>query len=247
MDMRSIFLLYFLSFFTASIAFAQPFYDSHSLFTTAPAYALTSDALGSPQMAPSQPAEKSKGRAFFYSLLLPGLGERYAGAKGKAEIFMGAELTLWLGYFGFLTYGDWRTEDYQNYAAAHAGVDPHGKPYNFFVNIGIYDNIDEYNAAKLRERNLPQYYRDTATYYWQWDNPAHRRRFEQLRKSAARADNRATLMLGAVFANHLISAIDAVWTVHKHNRGQMSSVDWHLQFGDGYQHPQIVLSLQKRF
>lgn len=190
--------------------------------------------------------KKSKGKAFLYSLLLPGLGERYAGAPGKAEYFFGAEIALWLWYSGFDTFGGWRTEEYQNYAAAHAGIDPRGKPFMYYVNIGYYNNMDEFNAAKLRQRNLPAYYNDAAN-DWQWDSSANREKFNVMRKAAVRAERNATLVLGAIFANHLISAIDAVITTQKYNRGLSSSMHWQLQFGDGNLQPSISFSLVKHF
>jgi len=195
---------------------------------------------------PSAPL-KSKGRAFLYSLLLPGMGERYAGAPRRAEVFLGAEIGLWMGYGAFLKYGDWRTEEYENFAAAHADVDPAGKTFTYYVNVGNYNDIDEYNAAKLRQRDATQYYYDRAADYWKWDADANRIHFDRIRKSAARADRNATLVLGAIFANHLVSAIDAVWMVRSHNQALSRGFDWQLQFGDGWMHPRVQLAVVKRF
>jgi hypothetical protein len=190
---------------------------------------------------------KSKGRAFLYSLLLPGMGERYAGAPRRSEVFLGTEIGLWLGYGAFLKYGDWRTEEYENFSAAHADVDPAGKSFTYYVNIGNYHDIDEYNAAKLRQRDATQYYYDLPAYYWNWDADANRLRFDRIRKSAARADRNATLVLGAIFANHLVSAIDAVWVVNSHNRALSRGFDWQIQFGDGWLQPRVQLAVMKRF
>ena len=188
-------------------------------------------------------ALKSKGKAFFLSLLLPGLGERYAGYKKKSEIFFGTEIVLWLTYSGFLKYRDWRQEDYQAFAATHAGVRTQGKSETYYVTIANFDNIDEYNAAMLRQRNLPKYYTDTEKYFWSWDNKTNRNKFEDLRISADNADTRATFALGAILANHLISAIDAVWSVHKTNSAQQAGFEWDVQFGDGIINPTVLLSM----
>ncbi len=191
--------------------------------------------------------EKSRGKAFLFSLILPGLGERYAGANKKAQFFLASEMTLWLGYAGFVTYRDWRKDDYKTYAASYAGVDLEGKSDSYFVDIGNYDSIYEYNAAKLRQRNLPDYYRDVEQYYWDWDNDTHRHKFDQLRISADNANNRATFVVGAILANHVISAIDAVWSVFKYEQSRQASVDWNIQFGDGVVNPNINVSLTARF
>ena len=191
--------------------------------------------------------EKSRGKAFLYSLILPGLGEKYAGANKKAQFFFATEITLWLGYTGFVTYRDWRKDDYKTYAASHAGVELEGKSDSYFVDIGNYDSIYEYNAAKLRQRNLPDYYRDIEQYYWNWENEAHRHKFDQLRISADNANNRATFVVGAILANHVISAIDAVWSVYKYEKNRQASLDWNLQLGDGVMSPNVNVSLTARF
>ena len=65
---------------------------------------------------------KSKGKAFFLSLLLPGLGERYVGSNTKSQIFVGTEVLLWLGYAGFNRYSAWRKEDYFRKSRAVAAI-----------------------------------------------------------------------------------------------------------------------------
>ncbi len=190
---------------------------------------------------------KSKGKAFLLSLLLPGLGERYAGSKSKSQVFMAAEVSLWLSYAGFVTYRDWRKQDYETFAAAHAGVELRGKSDSYFIDLGNYQSIYDYNAAKLRQRNLPEYYTDVETYYWNWDSDANRARFEQLRISADKADNRALFAIGAVLANHVVSAIDAIWTVTRYNRRQQASVDWGIRFGAVAEQPVVNFSLRASF
>jgi len=188
--------------------------------------------------------QKSKGKAFFMSLLVPGLGERYAGRPTRASRFMAAEILLWLGYTGFVKYRDWREEDYMNYAAAYADVDLQGKDKAYFINIGNYNSIEEYNAAKLRQRNLPKYYRNVEKYYWKWESEGRRAKFDQLRISSDLANNHSTFVIGAIFANHIISAIDAVIMVHKHNQQSSSAWSWDVRFGDGVLEPVVQVGLR---
>ena len=191
--------------------------------------------------------QKSKGKAFLLSLILPGLGERYVGSNTKAQIFMATEVSLWLSYAGFVTYRDWRKQDYKTFAAAHASVELRGKSDSYFIDLGNYQSIYDYNAAKLRQRNLPEYYTDVETYFWNWDSSASRARFEQLRISADKADNRALFAIGAILANHVISAIDAIWSVTRYNRNQQSTIDWGIRFGAGPWQPSVNLSLSASF
>jgi hypothetical protein len=191
--------------------------ELHWTMSTAPAAAISS-------------SPKSKGKAFLLSLLVPGLGERYAARPQRGRTFLTSEALLWLGYAGLLTFEDWRKDDYRNLAAAHAGVDVKDKSDSYFVDVGNYDTMDEYNAAKLRQRNLPAYYSDDG-YNWSWDSRPNRKKFEDLRQSAERASNRAMFVVGAIVANHLISAIDAVWSVHSYNKHQRSGVGFEFNLG----------------
>ena len=188
---------------------------------------------------------KSKGKAFLFSFILPGLGERYVGADRKATVFMATELTLWLSYAGFKTYRDWRKEDYKTYAATHAGVDLDGKSDSYFVDVGNYDTIYDYNAAKLRQRNLADYYRDIEANFWQWESQQHREKFDQLRISADRADNRSLFVIGAIFANHILSAIDAVWSAHRYEKIREKALE--VRFGDGVGSSAVLLTATIRF
>jgi hypothetical protein len=144
---------------------------------------------------------------------------------------MAAEATLWAGFAAFRVYGDWRSEDYRAYAAAQAGVEPRGKSHRYFVDIGNYIDIEAYNAAMLRERNLPKVYLDTETYFWAWPSDVERIRYAHLRVGADNAYQRSLMAVGAIIANHLVSAIDAMWLAkrsnrHAHQGGVELGVDW---------------------
>jgi len=190
---------------------------------------------------------KNRGKAFFMSLLLPGWGQHYAGARTKRNIFFGLEIGMWASYSGFTTYSAWREQDYKTYAATHAGVNLDGKNNTYFIDVGNFASIYEHNGYRLQQRNFNKYYQDIDFYYWQWDSQASRDKFDQLRISADTADNRALFMLGAIVANHVISAIDAVWSVHKYEKARLSTIDWDIRFGDGYVQPAMSFSLNAHF
>jgi hypothetical protein len=152
----------------------------------------------------------SPAKAFFFSLLLPGAGEYYAGAKNTAKIFFSAEVILWATYFGFRAYGHMKEDDYIRFAIAHAGIDPTGKDHDYYVNIENYNSIQEYNNVRLQERRVDELYPDTEFYAWQWDNQDSRLKYERLRIASDQAFNRSLFVLGAVVVNHVISGIDAI-------------------------------------
>ncbi|MBN1479960.1 hypothetical protein EH223_18690 [candidate division KSB1 bacterium] len=204
------------------------------------------DVLPAP-LQKQQLAPKNRGKALFLSLLVPGLGQYYAEARTKGAVFLGMEIGLWLTYSGFKAYGNWRQNDYETFAASHAGVNLTGKDHTYFIDVGNFDNIYEHNEYRLRQRYFYKYYQDTEFWYWDWDSKANMEKFDQLRVSADTANNRAQFVLGMIVANHLISAIDAVWSVHKYETKRLSHIDWDIQVGDGLLQPTVNVSLSVDF
>ncbi|MBN1999489.1 hypothetical protein JW935_18165, partial [candidate division KSB1 bacterium] len=170
------------------------------LAALAPSVQDTTMAVVRYELPPGAPP-KSKGKAFLMSFVLPGLGERYVGEKRRGEYFLATEIGLWLGYFGLTTYRSWVIEDYKTFAASHAHVSLANKSESYFVDIGNYGSIYEYNSAKLRQRNLPDYYYDVEGQFWQWDSDNNRQKFEQLRIDADSAHNLSLFFIGAIIAN----------------------------------------------
>ena len=72
-------------------------------------------------------------------------------------------------------------------------------------------------------------------------------KFDELRISADTADNRAKFILGAIVANHILSAIDAVWSVHKYEKNRISKINWDVYFGDGLVQPTVNVNLTAHF
>lgn len=191
--------------------------------------------------------QNNVGKAFIMSLILPGWGQRYVGAKTKSELFFGAETGLWLTYAGFTAFSKWREQDYRTYAAENAGVNLDGKSSSYFIDVGNFNSIYEHNAYRLQQRNTAKYYFDEEAYFWQWQSAEHRARFDRLRVSSDTARNRATFTLGAIVANHVFSAIDAVWSARRANRGQASETSWNLRFGDGWVQPTVHVAIERHF
>lgn len=161
---------------------------------------------------------KSKGRAFLQSLIIPGWGQYYAESKTMFKVFLTSEILLWGSFIGFNVWSNWLENDFKNFAAEHAGIDPKGKPARYFVDIGNFDSISEFNQAQLRDRDVNDLYPDTDEFFWQWDSPENRNKYENIRIRRDRAENRADFTLAAIFVNHVISAIHSTWAVHKFNK-----------------------------
>jgi TM2 domain-containing membrane protein YozV len=160
----------------------------------------------------------SKSTAFFLSFILPGAGEYYLGSTKMAKIFFGIEATLWATFLTLKTYGSWKEKDYQLYAISHAGINTSGKEYQYYIDIENYNNIQEYNDAKLRTRDIGALYENNDEYSWNWDSEKSRNKFKKLRISSDTAYQSALFVIGGIVMNHLISGIDAVRIVRKQEK-----------------------------
>lgn len=210
--------LFFFSFFTTLTfpVFAQE--NSHPS-TTAVFLKLAIDDLSAPAMQdalpPSdQPKSLTIGGAFMRSLVIPGWGQRRAGAKTAARNFFVAEILLWGGFATQEVYGHWLQNDFKLFAATHAGAEISGKDEQFFVDMGNFISVDEFNQNRLRRRDVEGLY-DPATHFWRWNTEANRQKFFNLRKRSDKAFSRAELVAAGVIANHIISGIHAAWVAHK--------------------------------
>ncbi len=160
---------------------------------------------------------KSVFLAIVSSLVLPGLGELYAGSFETGKYNMIAEGGLWMTYAGFRLHGNWVRQDAQLLAEQHAGANFSGKNDQFDVNIGNFMTLDDYNLTKLRNREFDLVY-SGSQYNWQWDSDINRTHFKDLRLSSDKAYNNAKLLIAAVVINRIISAFSAGRAAAAHNR-----------------------------
>jgi hypothetical protein len=174
-----------------------------------------------PSMLPQEveePAKKSVGLAALYSLLLPGMGEVYAGTfSSSGKYFLLAEGALWITYAAFEIYANSVQTDARTFAVAHAGVILAGKNDQFFVDIGNFPTVDEYNQKKLRDRQPEKVYDPTAGYGWAWDSDASRTTFEDQRIASDQMYNNEKFVVAAILVNHIASAINAGMSAVQHN------------------------------
>lgn len=173
-------------------------------------------AFADSEAAPVAEKKVSMGGAFLRSALIPGWGQKAVGARTSARNFFVAEAVLWAGVIAFNVHGNWLEDDYRTLAAEHAAADVNGKSAQYFVDMGNFATIDDYNQARLQNRDAQSLY-DPATHFWRWDTPANQARFRQLRVDSDKADSNAELVVAAILANHIISGIHAAWLAHRTN------------------------------
>jgi hypothetical protein len=172
------------------------------------------------QDQPAVASKKSVGLAVFYSLLLPGMGELYAEGFSSGKYFLIAEGVLWLGYAAVEIHGNDLRDGARSYAVAHAGVNVAGKDDDFFVDLGNFMTVEEYNEKRLRDRELNRVYDAAAGYSWRWDSDASRLTYKDQRISSENMYNNRKFIGIGILVNHIVSAINAARCAIAHNRAQ---------------------------
>jgi hypothetical protein len=219
-------------------------------------------APGEPASLPQQVEEvgsgkKSVGLAVLYSLLLPGLGEYYAGGYGSGKYFSIAEGALWISYAAFDIYGNSLRDDAIEFAVVHAGINPRGKDDQYFVDIGNFINTAQFDEVRSRNREPERMYGNRPGYAWDWgpindpQSDANRAAYKDQRLSGERVLNNRKFVVAAIIVNHIASAINAARAVISHNKEVADrSDDFHLKADviGGINSPQgILLTLSKSF
>ncbi len=157
--------------------------------------------------APAAIAESSVNRkAMLLSLLVPGLGQYYAGAKGYAKLFLAAELAIWGSYYYNDLMMDAKRQDYLSSAARHAGASPAGQGIAYLNAVGAFNSSFEYNGYQAT-RDVPVLFPEELA--WNWDSPLNRARFKQLREDELDYENNLKYCIAGTVLNHLLSALHA--------------------------------------
>ena len=191
---------------------------------------------------------KSIGLAFLYSLILPGMGELYVGDYGAGKYFTLGEGILWLTYGSMERYGTWLRDDARSFAVAHADIGVDGKDDQFFVDIGNFGSMDEYNQQRLRDREVGRLYNISSS-SWTWDADANRALYRDLRISHDRVFNNTRFVVAAIIVNHLVSAVNAARLAVSYNKGlEASMVPFRASVIGGLEYPQgIMITFSKAF
>lgn len=172
--------------------------------------------------------EKSVTLAVVYSLLLPGMGELYAGNFSSGKYFLITDAGLWLGYGGFRYYGQWLRTDARSYATQYAGANFDGKDEAFEVNMGNFNSLEEYNEAKLRNREFDLLYDPQSSYAWRWESDASRLQFKNRRIRSDEVFQSSRFVIGVLVLNRIISAFSAGRAAAAFNQDLKGESAWRL-------------------
>ena len=167
------------------------------------------------------PASRSAGAAFGLSLILPGLGHRYAdGGWGRtATVHALADAGLWIALLDTgARLGNAET-GFETLAALNAGAQVEGQGRGFFLNLSRYHSSDEYVEQLLRDRALDEL--ETAQLpenQWEWDSEEDFQRFRVLREDAESLRRRRPVYAALLAGNRLLSGIGALRASRRANR-----------------------------
>jgi len=174
---------------------------------------------------------KSVIKAVGLSLLLPGMGELYAGEYGGGKYFTIAEAGLWLGWGGFTSYATWTQNDARAFATQHAALKPGEKDDQFYGNIGEFISVDAYNQSRLRLRLQYEVYDPQSSLTWQWDADNSREHYRAMRIQSDESFNYARFAVAAIVTNHIVSAINAGRLAARHNKSGSESSSYYFRSG----------------
>jgi hypothetical protein len=193
-----------------------------------------------------KPEKKNPGLAVCFSLLLPGMGELYAGSFESGKYFLISDVVLWGTVIGMNSYGSWKRDNYKSFAQTYGGINPDSKDEDYFANLGDYNSIDDYNREMDLQREFGKVY-NVQKYYWNWNGDSRRKEYRDMWRSSEQAFTNIRFVVGALILNRLISVINAVRLVSVHNKNvdQVNSVD--LSFSPNYlENVPVGLSLNVR-
>lgn len=114
----------------------------------------------------------------------------------------------------------------------------------YFANVGIYENIEDYNKDRELNRRFDEVY-DESTHYWGWEE-SRRKEYRSLWISSENAKNNVRFAVGALILNRIVSSIFAVRSVSAYNKRESNEVSWNVNFGL-QQKPTLPTSLIMNF
>jgi len=153
---------------------------------------------------------KNPKAAAFLSLLVPGLGELYAGGPKSGRFFLFTEASLWTGLALLEHLETTRRENFRSFAATHSGLDAEDKSDTFLEEVTAYQSIYARNAHERFVRgDNADIIEETPDNIWEWDNDTSRSEFRVLRRKANSARQKGLLVVGGLLFNRFASSINA--------------------------------------
>lgn len=176
---------------------------------------------------------KSPRKAFIYSLVVPGLGERYTKSNVlKSLFFLGVEAGMWMSYFSFHNDGEKLTDDFEDFADANWSEQAY---QDWLVE---YDVDEDTMTHHLPDSKDQQYYEMIGKYDqfrggWGDYTPGYnydstisplRESYNTQRQKANDKLDQANRFIILSMVNHLFSAFDAALAAKRHNKNKSAEM-----------------------
>ncbi len=179
-------------------------------------------------------ARKSIPKGMLFSLAVPGMGEIYSKSKIKGYIFAGIEVAGWISYF----YHNQKGEDWQQKSLAFADEQwDYNRWQNWWNSLSAQDQ-ERFPRYELPEKGSGQYYEVIGKYgkfnagwndvnwisgLWETGESKSSDYYANLRSNSNSEKKLAATSTIIVFTNHILSALDAAWTVNRYNKNFKAS------------------------
>lgn len=178
--------------------------------------------------------ELSISRAILYSLLLPGLGDWYAGNKSRATSFFIVDAALWTTFIVFQVQGHQREEDYQEFASNLAGIESTDHSDDFYSIVGQYNSSNDYESVFKKEHRIDLWPNVSSSamesYYqqervadfeeWAWRSWEDRVDFREKRSASKLSYRRSGYIIALAAANRVVASIFAYQAVKSSRSGK---------------------------
>lgn len=184
---------------------------------------------------------KSPKKAMLFSLIVPGSGEFYSKSWIKGVIFLGIEIGSWITYSSYQKQGKDIEEEYIQFAEENWNKEK----WEYWFNIKLSDDERErYAHHELPDTKTQQYYemigkyqKFNAGWFDIWKNDRTFENYDVNKDTSdlsldymdIRGQSNEKLKIAAtataiVLANHVLSALNAIWTTNRYNKKVTSSV-----------------------
>ena len=138
--------------------------------------------------------------------------------KERSKYIMLQESSLWIGFFVFQNLSKTYKNDYRLLGEMNAGINWNGKDDLFAANVGIFDNLIEYNHYKLKTGQYDDQYLEEG-YNWDWQNNNDNiSKYERVRNKSEKYDKFKTYLAAGLIINRVVSAFDVLSIMKNHGR-----------------------------
>lgn len=175
------------------------------------------------ETTPHELQSRSGGAAFGLSLLVPGLGHRYASGHWNTVATMHglADAALWAGLVDANLQIGRAEESFETLAVSAGGAEGTDRSRGFYLNMATFRSSEEYIQQLLRNRawseleqaRLPQN-------QWEWETEEDFQDFRDIREDAESLRRRRPIFLAMLAGNRILAGIGAIRASRSFNRSQ---------------------------